>query len=36
MKITAVETIRLDEFAKVLWVQVHTDAHVTVSGEVPA
>ena len=25
MKITAIETIRLDEFPNLLWVQVHTD-----------
>ena len=33
MKITAVETIRLDEFANVLWVQVHTDAGLSGLGE---
>jgi L-alanine-DL-glutamate epimerase-like enolase superfamily enzyme len=33
MRITAVETIRLDEFANVLWVQVHTDAGLSGLGE---
>jgi L-alanine-DL-glutamate epimerase-like enolase superfamily enzyme len=33
MKITAVETIRLEEFANVLWVQVHTDGGLTGLGE---
>ncbi len=33
MKITAVETIRLAEFANVLWVRVHTDAGITGLGE---
>jgi galactonate dehydratase len=33
VKITAVETIRLAEFANVLWVQVHTDAGISGLGE---
>ena len=33
MKITAVETIRLAEFANVLWVQVHTDRGLIGLGE---
>lgn len=33
MKIIAVETIRLDEFANALWVQVHTDAGPSGLGE---
>ena len=33
MKITAVETIRLDEFANVLWVRVHTDDGLVGLGE---
>lgn len=33
MKITAVETLRLDEFANVLWVLVHTDAGLSGLGE---
>ena len=33
MKITAIETVRLDEFANVLWVQVHTDAGIIGLGE---
>jgi galactonate dehydratase len=33
MKITAIHTIRLDEFPNVLWVQVHTDAGLVGLGE---
>ena len=33
MKITAIETLRTDEFANVLWVRVHTDAGVIGLGE---
>lgn len=33
MKITRVETIRLDEFANLLWVRIHTDAGVIGLGE---
>src|SRR5689334_19831659 len=33
MKITAIETIRLDEFANLLWVRVHTDEGLTGLGE---
>ncbi|WP_460448511.1 mandelate racemase/muconate lactonizing enzyme family protein [Alsobacter sp. SYSU BS001988] len=33
MKITALETLRTDEFANVLWVRVHTDAGVVGLGE---
>ena len=33
MKITAVETIRLDEFSNVLWVRVHTEDGITGLGE---
>ncbi|WP_406857739.1 mandelate racemase/muconate lactonizing enzyme family protein [Alsobacter sp. KACC 23698] len=33
MKITALETLRTDEFANVLWVRVHTDAGVIGLGE---
>ena len=33
MKVTAVETIRLDEFANVLWVRVHTDEGLVGLGE---
>lgn len=33
MKITAIETIRLAEFANILFVQVHTDAGITGLGE---
>jgi galactonate dehydratase len=33
MKITGIETIRLDEFANVLWVRVHTDGGVVGLGE---
>jgi len=33
MKITALETLRTDEFANVLWVRVHTDAGIIGLGE---
>ena len=33
MKITALETIRLDEFPNVLWVRVHTDEGLAGLGE---
>jgi L-alanine-DL-glutamate epimerase-like enolase superfamily enzyme len=33
MKITGVETIRLAEFANVLWVRIHTDSGLTGLGE---
>ena len=33
MKITRVETIRLDEFTNLLWVRVHTDAGMIGLGE---
>jgi galactonate dehydratase len=33
MKITRVETIRLDEFTNLLWVRLHTDAGVIGLGE---
>ena len=33
MKITAVETLRTQEFSNVLWVRVHTDAGVIGLGE---
>ncbi|WEX10992.1 mandelate racemase/muconate lactonizing enzyme family protein [Chelativorans sp. AA-79] len=33
MKITAIETLRTDEFSNVLWVRVHTDAGVIGLGE---
>ena len=33
MKITALETILLDEFPNVLWVQVHTDEGLSGLGE---
>ena len=33
MKITAIETLRTDEFANVIWVRVHTDAGVIGLGE---
>ncbi len=33
MKITAVETLRLEEFPNVLWVQIHTDEGVSGLGE---
>ena len=33
MKITAIETINLDEFPNVLWVHVHTDEGIVGLGE---
>lgn len=33
MKITALETIRLDEFSNILWVQIHTDSGLIGIGE---
>ncbi|MBV9749943.1 MAG: mandelate racemase/muconate lactonizing enzyme family protein, partial [Acetobacteraceae bacterium] len=33
MKITAIETLRAEEFANLLWVRVHTDADVSGLGE---
>jgi galactonate dehydratase len=33
MKITAIETIRVDEFPNILWVQVHTDEGLVGLGE---
>jgi galactonate dehydratase len=33
MKITALETLRTDEFANVIWVRVHTDAGIIGLGE---
>ena len=33
MKITAIETLRIEEFANLLWVRVHTDAGVSGLGE---
>src|SRR6478735_11582766 len=33
MKITGIETIRLDEFVNIIWVQVHTDEGVIGLGE---
>ena len=33
MKITAIETLRTEEFANVLWVRVHTDAGIIGLGE---
>ena len=33
MKITAIETVYLDEFSNVLWVRVHTDAGIVGLGE---
>jgi len=33
MKITAVETIRLDEFSNICWVQIHTDEGIVGLGE---
>ena len=33
MKITALETVRLDEFPNVLWARVHTDEGLTGLGE---
>jgi len=33
VKITALETIRLDEFSNILWVQIHTDSGYVGIGE---
>ena len=33
MKITAIDTIRLEEFPNLLWVQVHTDEGLVGLGE---
>jgi L-alanine-DL-glutamate epimerase-like enolase superfamily enzyme len=33
MKITAIETLRIEEFANLLWVRVHTDAGISGLGE---
>ena len=33
MKVTAIETINLDEFPNVMWVQVHTDEGLVGLGE---
>src|SRR5947208_12862441 len=33
MKITAIETIRLEEFANLLWTRVHTDEDLAGLGE---
>ena len=33
MKVTAIETIRVDEFPNLLWVQVHTDEGLVGLGE---
>ena len=33
MKITALETIRIDEFPNLLWVEVHTDEGIAGLGE---
>jgi galactonate dehydratase len=33
MRITAIETIRIEEFSNILWVQVHTDEGITGLGE---
>ena len=33
MKITAIETIRLEEFANLLWLRVHTDEGLVGLGE---
>src|SRR2546430_10168664 len=33
MKITALETLRTEEFSNVIWVRVHTDSGVTGLGE---
>ena len=34
MKITAIETIRLDEFSNILWVHIHTDEGLIGLGEI--
>ncbi len=33
MKITAIQTLRLDEFSNILWVKVHTDEGISGLGE---
>ena len=33
MRITAIETLRAEEFANVLWVRVHTDSGIVGLGE---
>ena len=33
MKVTAIETINLDEYPNVLWVHVHTDEGIVGLGE---
>ena len=33
MKITALETLRTEEFSNVIWVRVHTDSEVIGLGE---
>ncbi len=33
MKVTAIETIRLDEFPNLLWVRIHSDQGLTGLGE---
>ena len=33
MKITAIDTLRAEEFANVLWVRVHTDSGIVGLGE---
>ena len=33
MKITSIETIRLEEFANLLWLRVHTDEGIHGLGE---
>ncbi len=33
MKVTAIETIRLEEFPNLIWVQVHSDQGLTGLGE---
>ena len=33
MKITAIDTIRLEEFPNLLWVEIHTDEGITGLGE---
>jgi len=33
MKITAIQTLRLDEFSNILWVKIHTDEGISGLGE---
>ncbi|SVD62537.1 uncharacterized protein METZ01_LOCUS415391, partial [marine metagenome] len=33
MKITGIQTLRLDEFSNVLWVTIHTDEGISGLGE---